>query len=92
MTESTQRPQEEQMHPEQPRQGTNADGPLGKATGTAQSSDEALGTEKLGPLMLRMSIPTIVAQLINILYNMVDRIYVGRIPGSGSLALTGLGV
>ena len=92
MTESTQRPQEEQMHPEQPQQGTNADGPLGKASGTAQSSDEALGTEKLGPLMLRMSIPTIVAQLINILYNMVDRIYVGRIPGSGSLALTGLGV
>ena len=53
---------------------------------------ERLGTAPLGKLMFELAVPTVFAQLINMLYNMVDRIYVGRIPGEGSLALAGLGV
>ena len=51
-----------------------------------------LGTEPVGKLMLKLAIPTVVAQLVNMLYNIVDRIYIGHIPGEGSLALTGVGV
>ena len=36
--------------------------------------------------------PTVIAQLVNMLYNIVDRIYIGHIPGEGSMALTGVGV
>ncbi len=53
---------------------------------------ERLGTAPLGRLMFELAVPTVFAQIINMLYNMVDRIYVGRIPGDGSLALAGLGV
>lgn len=53
---------------------------------------EKLGTEPVGRLMLGLSAPAIVAQIINLLYNMVDRIYIGHIPGSGQMALTGVGV
>lgn len=42
--------------------------------------------------ILRMAVPITAAQLVNILYNVVDRIYIGRIPGAGALALTGLGL
>ena len=51
-----------------------------------------LGSGKIGSLMLRMSIPTIAAQLVNALYNVVDRIYIGHIPEEGELALAGLGI
>lgn len=51
-----------------------------------------LGTEPVGKLLLKLAIPTVVAQLVNMLYNMVDRIYIGHIPEIGSLALTGVGV
>ena len=51
-----------------------------------------MGTEKIGSLMLRLSIPSIIAQIINVLYNIVDRIYVGHIKEVGPIALTGLGV
>ena len=51
-----------------------------------------LGTEPVGKLMIKLAIPTVVAQLVNMLYNIVDRIYIGHIPGEGSLALTGVGV
>jgi putative MATE family efflux protein len=51
-----------------------------------------LGTEPIGKLLLKLSLPTIVAQIINMLYNLVDRIYIGHIPSSGSLQLTALGV
>lgn len=51
-----------------------------------------LGTEPVGKLMLRLAIPTITAQLINMLYNIIDRVYIGHIPESGALALTGVGV
>lgn len=51
-----------------------------------------LGTEKIGRLLVRLAIPTITAQIVNMLYNIVDRIYIGHIPGEGALALTGLGL
>lgn len=51
-----------------------------------------LGTEPVGPLLLRLAVPTVAAQLINMLYNIVDRIYIGHMPENGALALTGVGV
>ena len=57
-----------------------------------QDNKDFLGTEPVGKLLLKLSIPTVIAQLINMLYNVVDRIYIGHIPGEGSLALTGVGV
>ena len=57
-----------------------------------QNNRDFLGTEPIGKLLLKLSIPTVIAQLINMLYNIVDRIYIGHIPGEGSLALTGVGV
>lgn len=57
-----------------------------------EKNKEFLGTEPVGKLLFRLSVPTVVAQLINMLYNIVDRIYIGHIPGEGSLALTGVGV
>lgn len=51
-----------------------------------------LGTEPIGRLLFRLAIPTVIAQLVNMLYNIVDRIYIGHMPQVGSLALTGLGV
>ena len=56
------------------------------------TNKEFLGTEKIGKLLFKLSIPTVVAQLINMLYNIIDRIYIGHMPGDGSLALTGVGV
>ena len=52
----------------------------------------ALGTAPVGRLMVKLSIPAVVAQLINALYNIVDRMYIGHMEGVGDLALTGLGV
>ena len=60
-----------------------------KSYGTA---DQRLGTAPLLPLIFSLALPTALAQLVNLLYNIVDRIYVGHIPGTGSLALAGLGV
>ena len=57
-----------------------------------ESNKEFLGAEPIGKLLFKLSIPTVVAQLINMLYNIVDRIYIGHMPGDGSLALTGVGV
>lgn len=51
-----------------------------------------LGKEPVGKLLMRLALPTIVAQIINVLYNIVDRIYIGHIPEVGALALTGVGV
>ena len=61
--------------------------------GTGESSDkEFLRTEPLGRLLLKLALPTVAAQLINMLYNIVDRIYIGHIPEIGATALTGVGV
>lgn len=51
-----------------------------------------LGTAPVGSLLFKLAIPTITAQLVNVLYNMVDRMYIGHIPEDGANALTGLGV
>lgn len=53
---------------------------------------ELLGSAPIGKLMFRLAVPTVIAQLINMLYNIVDRIYIGHIPEIGDLALTGVGV
>lgn len=55
-------------------------------------NDERLGNAPLGRLMVSMALPAVAAQVINVLYNIVDRIYIGHIPGYGELALTGVGV
>lgn len=51
-----------------------------------------LGTEPVGKLLLKLALPTVAAQIINMLYNIVDRIYIGHIPKVGAMALTGVGV
>lgn len=51
-----------------------------------------LGKDKIGELLLKLALPAILAQIINVLYNMVDRMYIGHIPKIGSNALTGVGV
>lgn len=57
-----------------------------------RKQDEKLGTAPLGRLIFSLAIPSVIAQLINVIYNMVDRIYIGHIPGVGAQALTGLGL
>lgn len=59
---------------------------------TANQDRSFLGTEPIGKLLLKMALPTVAAQLINMLYNIIDRVYIGHIPGNGALALTGVGV
>ncbi len=58
----------------------------------AAGSEERMATDGIWGLMFRMAFPAIIAQVINILYNIVDRMYIGHIPGAGSTALTGVGV
>ena len=55
-------------------------------------NNDFLGKESIGKLLFRLSIPTVVAQLINMLYNIVDRIFIGHMPNDGDVALTGVGV
>ena len=56
------------------------------------SREVDLGKEPIGRLLLVLAIPTIASQVINALYNMVDRMYIGHIPEIGAAALTGVGV
>lgn len=53
---------------------------------------EFLGREPVGRLLFKLAVPTVIAQLVNVLYNIVDRIYIGHMPGNGAMALTGVGV
>lgn len=55
-------------------------------------TNSPLGTVKVSKLMLKMAIPSVVAQLVNLLYNIVDRIYIGHMEGVGKTALTGVGI
>ena len=57
-----------------------------------EQKNDFLGIEPIGKLLWKLSVPAIAAQLINLLYNMVDRVYIGHIPDTGALALTGVGV
>lgn len=54
--------------------------------------EERLGTDRMLPLVFRMALPAVAAQLVNLLYNIVDRIYIGHIPDIGTNALAGIGV
>lgn len=54
--------------------------------------DERLGSEPIGKLIISMAVPSVAAQIINVLYNIVDRVYIGHIAGYGDMALTGVGV
>lgn len=54
--------------------------------------DDKLGTAPIGKLVLTMAIPAVIAQLVNVLYNIVDRMYIGHIPEVGAKALTGVGI
>ena len=54
--------------------------------------NDFLGKEPVGKLLLKLALPTVTAQIINMLYNIVDRIYIGHIPHIGDKALTGVGV
>lgn len=58
----------------------------------AAGREEQLANAPIGKLVFGMAMPTVIAQLVNVLYNIVDRIYIGHMPGSGSYALTGVGV
>ena len=58
----------------------------------AAKANQDMGTGSVKKLMVQMAIPAVVAQVINLLYNVVDRIYIGHIPEIGGLALTGVGL
>ncbi|MEG2634595.1 MAG: MATE family efflux transporter, partial [Oscillospiraceae bacterium] len=57
-----------------------------------QNSKNELGTASIGKLLVKMAAPAITAQIVNLLYNLVDRMYIGHIKDIGALALTGVGV
>lgn len=54
--------------------------------------NDLLGTESIGKLLIKYSIPAIIGMMVNALYNVVDRMFIGNIPGVGPMAITGLGV
>jgi len=56
------------------------------------NNKDFLGTQPIGRLLLKLALPTVAAQLINMLYNIVDRMYIGHIKDVGALAITGVGV
>lgn len=58
----------------------------------APTKEERMGSAPIGQLMFQLALPAVAAQFINMLYNVVDRIYIGHIPGIGATALTGVGV
>ncbi len=57
-----------------------------------EQKNDFLGTEPIGKLLWKLSLPAITAQIINLLYNLVDRVFIGHMPENGALALTGVGV
>ena len=57
-----------------------------------EKGSNKLGTEPIGKLLIKLSLPAVVSQLVNMLYNIVDRVYIGHIPKDGMAALTGLGL
>lgn len=56
------------------------------------SKENILGTESIGKLLVKYSVPAIIGMMVNALYNIVDRIFIGNIPNVGPMAITGLGV
>ncbi|MEG1847236.1 MAG: MATE family efflux transporter [Lachnospiraceae bacterium] len=61
-------------------------------TNQEKTKENELGTKSIGKLLFSLALPAITAQIVNVLYNMVDRMYIGHIPDVGANALTGVGV
>lgn len=59
------------------------------AMAKTMTREERMATESIGKLMASMTLPSILAQIINILYSIIDRIYIGHMEGVGANALTG---
>ncbi|MGL5329028.1 MAG: MATE family efflux transporter, partial [Peptostreptococcaceae bacterium] len=59
---------------------------------SSQNTQNDLGTESIVKLLIKFSIPAIIGMVVNMLYNVVDRIYIGNIPEVGGLAITGVGI
>ena len=57
-----------------------------------QKKENILGSEPIGKLLVKYSVPAIIGMMVNALYNVVDRIFIGNIPGVGPMAIAGLGV
>ncbi len=57
-----------------------------------QNMDYRFSHERMPKLIVSLAAPAIAAQIINALYNIVDRMYIGQMPGDGTLALTGVGI
>lgn len=64
----------------------------GESVSMVEEKKQDMGTCNVKKMFAKLAIPAVVAQVINLLYNVVDRIYIGRIPGVGANALTGVGV
>ena len=58
----------------------------------SNAASRDMGSGSIGKLMAQLAIPAVVAQIVNLLYNIVDRIYIGHIPVIGADALTGVGL
>jgi len=58
----------------------------------AENKKQDMGTGSVKKLMVQMAVPALVGQVVNLLYNIVDRIYIGHLPGVGGSALTGVGL
>ena len=56
------------------------------------AKEDILGSQKVLKLCFKMGLPCVMAQVVNLLYNIVDRIFIGNMPGSGEYALAGLGL
>lgn len=65
---------------------------MSDAQKTTSGKENELGTGSIGKLLFSLAVPAITAQLVNMLYNIVDRIYIGHIPDIGTAALTGVGI
>ena len=63
-----------------------------KGISMAGTTNQDMGTGSIGKLLAQLAIPAVVAQIVNLLYNIVDRIYIGHMPGVGADALTGVGL
>lgn len=57
-----------------------------------KNSQQSLGTDPIGKLLIKYSVPAIIGMMVNALYNVVDRMFIGNIPNVGPMAITGLGV
>ena len=62
---------------------------LGGYLDSMEQDKTFLGTEPIGKLLMKLAVPTVIAQLVNMLYNIIDRVYIGHIPVSYTHLVTG---